>query len=698
MAGKGKLRERRYEVEPEVTFKMKINEQSGPIDATRASTRPGARIAAFAPRGGGDGRGAAIIIVNDGRSISLVETLEIGSGTDGMALFLAFSAKHAATQSLIVTPHESTVARVTEVPAGELAEMVGAAELLAEAGLPSSVASWRRGGGLVGGRTRVGMRQVLLTGWITRPGEVDKYVASGGHGGRASAKAARSLSAPSTFCTPMAALAMLMGESAAGAYVDGAGHAYVGDAADAGVGGSGGSGGSGRGAGVLVLSGEKSVSRVLLGDDEESPLVGAARALSVAAHAAGLTDDDLPAVDGAMCLTVRAQQELCSRVGGLPSSGEGRELREWLNRFGLALGAALTRCVRGGEGLSNLRFAAVPVVASAPVRAAVWVSGGRRAAGDSKLLGIGVSSYVEITAPLGLFSEYGKVTVDDDGGATMVVGTSAHGQGHDTAFSMIVSDLLGIPMDMVRHVQSDTDLVPRGAGTMGSRSLQTAGSAVFVASGNVLEQGRKLAARMLEAAESDIVKGGGGLQVVGVPAKVVSWVDLAAEAKKDGGQLQHELDFSEGDSTFPFGTHVSVVEIDQETGAIELLRHVAVDDCGRILNPMMVTGQQHGGIAQGIAQVLFEHVQYDEDGNPRSANLLDYLMPSAAEMVNFETSNTETDSPRNPLGAKGIGESGTIGSTPALHNAVVDALSHLGVSHVDMPCTPEKVWAAINAA
>ena len=381
MAGKGKLRERRYEVEPEVTFKMKINEQSGPIDATRASTRPGARIAAFAPRGGGDGRGAAIIIVNDGRSISLVETLEIGSGTDGMALFLAFSAKHAATQSLIVTPHESTVARVTEVPAGELAEMVGAAELLAEAGLPSSVASWRRGGGLVGGRTRVGIRQVLLTGWITRPGEVDKYVASGGHGERASAKAARSLSAPSTFCTPMAALAMLMGESAAGAYVDGAGHAYVGDAADAGVGGSGGSGGSGRGAGVLVLSGEKSVSRVLLGDDEESPLVGAARALSVAAHAAGLTDDDLPAVDGAMCLTVRAQQELCSRVGGLPSSGEGRELREWLNRFGLALGAALTRCVRGGEGLSNLRFAAVPVVASAPVRAAVWVSGGRRAAG-----------------------------------------------------------------------------------------------------------------------------------------------------------------------------------------------------------------------------------------------------------------------------------------------------------------------------
>jgi len=322
----------------------------------------------------------------------------------------------------------------------------------------------------------------------------------------------------------------------------------------------------------------------------------------------------------------------------------------------------------------------------------------RRESGATKQLGIGVSSYVEITAPLGLFSEYGKVTIDDDGGATMVVGTSSHGQAHDTAFSMIVSELLGIPMDKVRHVQSDTDLVPRGAGTMGSRSLQTAGSAVFVASENVLEQGKKIAARLLEAAESDIVKGEGGLQVVGVPAKVVSWADLAAEAKKDGGALAHELDFSEGDSTFPFGTHVSVVEIDMETGGVELLRHVAVDDCGRILNPMLVAGQQHGGIAQGIAQVLYEHVQYDEDGNPRSANLMDYLMPSAAEMPSFETSNTETPSPRNPLGAKGIGESGTIGSTPALHNAVVDALSHLGVRHVDMPCTPERIWAAIHAA
>lgn len=317
---------------------------------------------------------------------------------------------------------------------------------------------------------------------------------------------------------------------------------------------------------------------------------------------------------------------------------------------------------------------------------------------SKKVLGIGISSYVEVTAPLGLFAEYGKVTIDDDGGATMVVGTSSHGQAHDTAFSMIVSDILGVPMDKIRHVQSDTDLVPMGKGTMGSRSLQTAGSAVFVASGNVLEQGKKIAARLLEASENDIVKGEGGLQVAGVPAKVVTWAQLASEAKKEGNLLTHELEFSEGDSTYPFGTHISVVEVDLETGYVDLLRHVAVDDCGRILNPMLVTGQQHGGIAQGIAQVLFEHVQYDEDGNPKSSNLMDYLMPSAAEMPSFETSNTQTDSPRNPLGAKGIGESGTIGSTPALHNAVVDALSHLGVRHLDMPCTPERVWQAINAA
>jgi carbon-monoxide dehydrogenase large subunit len=327
----------------------------------------------------------------------------------------------------------------------------------------------------------------------------------------------------------------------------------------------------------------------------------------------------------------------------------------------------------------------------------------RRDANDPKQLGIGVSCYVEVTAPAGMHMEYGAVEVHDDGTVDAFVGTSAHGQGHDTAFSMIVSELLGVPMDKVRLVQSDTALVPRGNGTMGSRSLQTAGSAVYRASEAVLDKAKQLAAQLLEASADDIVVGDGGLQVAGVPSKLIAWGELAAKAKDSGidgleAGLRHELDFDGTGSTFPFGTHVAVVEVDAETGRVEQLRHVAVDDCGRILNPLLVTGQQHGGIAQGIAQALYEWVQYDADGNPVTANLMDYAMPSAAEFPSFETYNTETPTHLNPLGAKGIGESGTIGSTPAVHNAVVDALTPFGITHIDMPLTSERVWAAIQEA
>ena len=329
----------------------------------------------------------------------------------------------------------------------------------------------------------------------------------------------------------------------------------------------------------------------------------------------------------------------------------------------------------------------------------------RRASGDSKQLGIGVSTYVEVTAPAGLHVEYGAVEVNEDGTVTARVGTSAHGQGHETAFSMIVSDMLGVSMDDVILVQSDTDEIPRGAGTMGSRSLQTAGSAVLVASETVLGKAKKLAAHLLEASESDIVTAEGGLQVAGVPTSNVTWADLAKAANDDSKRpadmepgLAHELDFDGTDATFPFGAHVSLVEVDTETGEVEMLRHVAVDDCGKILNPLLVTGQQHGGIAQGAAQALYEIVQYDEDGNPITSNLMDYAIPSAAELPSFETSNTETPSPRNPLGAKGIGESGTIGSTPAIHNAVIDAVSHLGIRHIDMPLSSQTVWQAIQNA
>jgi carbon-monoxide dehydrogenase large subunit len=330
----------------------------------------------------------------------------------------------------------------------------------------------------------------------------------------------------------------------------------------------------------------------------------------------------------------------------------------------------------------------------------------RRASGAAKQLGIGVSAYVEVTAPVGLHIEFGAVEIHDDGSASVIAGTSVHGQGHHTAFAMLASEVLGIPMSKIKLVNSDTAAVPRGAGTLGSRSLQTAGSAIHLASEGVLDRAKQIAAHLLEASSDDIVVGAGGLQVAGVPTRTVGWVELAAASKDpaklpdgvEAGVLRHELDFDGTGSTFPFGAHVSVVEVDIETGAVKMLRHVAVDDCGRILNPMLVRGQQHGGIAQGAAQALYEWVQYDGDGNPVTSNLLDYLIPSAAELCSFETSNTQTDSPRNPLGAKGIGESGTIGSTPAIQNAVVDAVSHLGVTHIDMPCTPERVWAAIQEA
>ncbi|MST32454.1 molybdopterin-dependent oxidoreductase, partial [Acidimicrobiaceae bacterium USS-CC1] len=214
-----------------------------------------------------------------------------------------------------------------------------------------------------------------------------------------------------------------------------------------------------------------------------------------------------------------------------------------------------------------------------------------------------------------------------------------------------------------------------------------------------LERARALAAEALEADPSDVVlTDDGRLGVAGVPARALAWSELATRAADAGEALAVALDQRQEAATFPFGAHVAVVEVDRETGSARPLRHVAVDDCGRILNPLIVTGQQHGGIAQGTAQALWEQMVYDADGTPLTTTLADYAMPSAAELPSFETFNTETPTPLNPLGAKGIGESGTIGATPAVHNAVVDALAHLGVRHVDMPCTPERVWRAIRSA
>lgn len=327
----------------------------------------------------------------------------------------------------------------------------------------------------------------------------------------------------------------------------------------------------------------------------------------------------------------------------------------------------------------------------------------RRDAGDAKQLGIGVSTYVEITGGVPPMGEAAKVEVNGDGSATIYTGTSPHGQGHDTSWSMIASAQTGIPMDRITLVWGDTDRVPVGGGTMGSRSLQQGGAAVDKASAELVERAKQLAASLLEADEADVVldTDAGAFHVAGTPSVSKSWADLAVAAKghaefPDG--LTHETRFEAQSATFPFGAHVAVVEVDVETGKVKHLRHVACDDAGRVLNPLLLEGQIHGGVAQGTAQALLEEVRYDDDGNPITSNLADYAMISAAELPSIEVVHMETPTFVNPLGAKGIGESGTIGSTPAVQSAVVDALAHLGVRHVDMPTTPERVWQAIAAA
>jgi carbon-monoxide dehydrogenase large subunit len=322
----------------------------------------------------------------------------------------------------------------------------------------------------------------------------------------------------------------------------------------------------------------------------------------------------------------------------------------------------------------------------------------RRDGGDVRQLGIGLSSYVEITAADAALGETARLEVAKDGSATVYTGSSAHGQGHDTAWAMLVQDELGIPMDRVTVVHGDTDLIPDGIGTYASRSLQLGGSAVHNAAIEVKDAARRQAADMLEAAEADIVLDTqtGLWQVRGDPDTSLTWGQVAEHAA--GGTLAADVRFTADRPTFPFGAHVSVVEVDTETGRVTLLRHVTVDDAGPVLNPVLAEGQRHGGIAQGAAQALLEEVRYDADGNPLTATLADYAAISAAELPSFELVASETPTTLNPLGVKGIGEAGTIGATPAVQNAVVDAVSHLGIRHIDMPATPERVWMAINQA
>ncbi|MGH3277005.1 MAG: xanthine dehydrogenase family protein molybdopterin-binding subunit, partial [Streptosporangiaceae bacterium] len=322
----------------------------------------------------------------------------------------------------------------------------------------------------------------------------------------------------------------------------------------------------------------------------------------------------------------------------------------------------------------------------------------RRASGDVLQLGIGLASYVEITGggdESGPPSENATVEVHPDGSATILTGTSPHGQGHETAWAMLASDKLGIPVEKITVKWGDTDLIPEGGGTGGSRSLQQGGGAVQQASEELIEVARQRAARELEASAADLVfdVDRSAFAVAGDPDASVPLAALAREER-----LFVKTVFSAPGATYPFGSHVAVVEVDTETGKVVLRRVITVDDAGVVLNPLLAEGQRHGGIAQGAAQAFLEEVVYDPDGNPLTASFADYPFLSATEVPSFELVDMATPTTYNPMGAKGIGEAATIGATPAVQNAVIDAVAHLGIRHIDMPTTPQRVWAAVAAA
>ena len=329
-----------------------------------------------------------------------------------------------------------------------------------------------------------------------------------------------------------------------------------------------------------------------------------------------------------------------------------------------------------------------------------------RSNGNGKLMGVGLSSYIEIcgfgpkgTAPVGLY-ESARMRVEQSGTVMVYTGSSPHGQGEETTFTQIVAEEFSIPADQVMIMHGDTDSTPEGRGTYGSRTTAVGGSAVFTAAQRLKEKMKHIASHMLEASASDVTLEDGKFSVAGSPQKAVTFAEVAATANLSNtlhASIEPGLEttvFWEPEAcTFPFGTHVCVVEIDKETGNAEIKRYVAVDDCGRQINPMIVEGQVHGGIAQGVGQAMVEGVIYGEDGQLLTSTLMDYAMPFASELPNFELDSTVTLTTVNPLGVKGVGEAGTIGSTPAVANAIADAL---GVAHVDMPFTSEKLWKIIH--
>jgi aerobic carbon-monoxide dehydrogenase large subunit len=340
----------------------------------------------------------------------------------------------------------------------------------------------------------------------------------------------------------------------------------------------------------------------------------------------------------------------------------------------------------------------------------------RRERRDPVQLGIGVSTFTEMCglAPsrvLGSLSygaggwEHASVRILPSGKVEVVTGSSAHGQGHETAWAQITADRLGIPFDDIRVLHGDTSISPKGMDTYGSRSLAVGGIALVNACDKVVDKARRLAAHLLEAAEQDLEFAGGRFSVRGVrdQAKTLQEVALAAFAAHDlpdgvEPSLDSDATYDPDNFSFPHGTHLCAVEVDTETGFVKIRSYVAVDDIGSVVNPLIVEGQVHGGLAQGIAQALYEEAVYDADGNLTTTTMSDYLIPAASDLPEFTTDRTETPATSNPLGVKGVGEAGTIASTPAVVNAIVDALRHYGVNDVPMPCTPERVWHALREA
>jgi carbon-monoxide dehydrogenase large subunit len=295
--------------------------------------------------------------------------------------------------------------------------------------------------------------------------------------------------------------------------------------------------------------------------------------------------------------------------------------------------------------------------------------------------------------------------VHPDGSATIFIGASPHGQGTETVVSQIASDELGISFERINVVHGDTATVLQGIGTMGSRAVPMVGSATKVASQRLLVRAKKIAAHLLEAAEEDLEVANDAFSVRGTPGKKVGWSDVAFASfqplrlppELQAGTLEERLFHESPNFSYPSGAYGCVVEIDRNTGKTKVVQMVLVDDCGTVINPLLAEGQVHGGVAQGIAQALYEEMRYDPaSGQPITSNLVDYLVPSAPDLPNYIAGRVTTLCPNNPLGAKGIGESGAIGSPPAVVNAVCDALSGFGVEHLDMPLLPEKVWRAMN--